>query len=176
VWPSFPDRSTDLRPGPTGQGALDEVVLLDERPALTVGIRTPPSPLAPQQPDGAAPVGKVPDLDRTPSMADGPHAAARTTGDRRRGFDEQPPLAVDPVHDQDHEPVHPQQRRRVAITVSHVPSLPFSLVSQPQESGATGPYWWMPMGGSPNDRCPRRNAKSHISKSLRWGKVSSLVY
>ncbi len=73
--------------------------------------------------------------------------------DRRR----QPPLAIDLVHGQDHEPFHPQQRGCIATTFHHVPCPfdPWALATA--RIGGHGALlvdgygrvtWWAPPHGS----------------------------
>ena len=101
------------------------------------------------------------------SAPGGADTAARTTGNIGRRLDKDEELSILFGLGQDDEPVHPQHRGRAATTATYAPSPPFSLVFQPHESGATGPWWWMPMGGPPVRRRPTPNAKSPIRRGSR---------
>lgn len=152
--PFLAHQSADLPGRPAGQAALDELALLGEGLGRTVGIGAEPPALPPHQSHRPSPDGEIPDLDLTPPVTDGPNRAGRTAHHLGRRLDEQPQFVIGFGRRKHDEPVHSQQRARATTTVIHAPCPPFSLVWYPQESGATGPYWWMPMSGSPGERRP----------------------
>ncbi len=108
---------------PAGQSAprSGELVRLGEGAHRTQPLTAAPDPLAPGDPDRAAPErGVVQHLDPA-AVCCGDHPALRAARDRLVGLDEQPELDVVPFRGQDTHPVHAEHHRcrRAALTTVH---------------------------------------------------------
>ena len=147
------DQPTDLLGRPPGQRSLDQLTRLGEGPHLAVRVPTEPRRFFQTSRTGRPPMGRS----RTwTTERPCPTATLPQPGQPSRGrrLHEDEDLAVLLGGPGPRIRPFPAERphRNYRSVMSRVPSI---LGCQlPQESGATGPYWWIPIGGSPGRHRP----------------------